>query len=233
MFNLRITAPTYAELQVKISELNAFHNHSIRTTAVHWEGENAFGEKVKGTNIEEVLPKTDVEKYTEVINNLPAEAFKSVLEEVKPVDEIPDHVMAARTKVGKRGRRGPKAETIKIAEDLINEKVQEVLAPQGAGPAIPVFDVPPLPPEITKAPSAPIPASDLIVMAHTKESFRRNIVQIIAGLINTKKVTQEYVAALNEYFEVKQLWEVFEYPEKVTQLFDNFVKAGIITEVQA
>lgn len=67
--------------------------------------------------------------------------------------------------------------------------------------------------------------------AHTLDSFRSNLVVTMATLVNDKKITQEYVKTLNDYFGVKEIWEIFEAPEKVKELYENFCEVGLIERI--
>lgn len=76
-------------------------------------------------------------------------------------------------------------------------------------------------------PMPPVPTPG----GHTFETFRANLVNVIATLINEKKIDQTYIKQLNEYFQVQELWQIFSDESKVRELFENFASSGLIVKV--
>lgn len=122
----------------------------------------------------------------------------------------------------------PVAQVVQVPIPQVTLEV--VQAPPGHIPTLvtPTY-VPPTPPAI--APVIPMPTNPAAIGGHTIETFKNNLVSIIARLINEAKITPEYVAQLCTYFKVGQLWEIFGDDTKVQQLFDNFVECGFVVKV--
>jgi hypothetical protein len=78
---------------------------------------------------------------------------------------------------------------------------------------------------------APLPLPPVTPGGHTFETFRANLVNVIASLINEKKIDQSYIKQLNEYFQVQELWQIFGDESKVRELFENFSASGLIVKV--
>lgn len=74
-------------------------------------------------------------------------------------------------------------------------------------------------------PDGPVPS------AHTLETFRANIIPVMSGLVRDKKIDQAYVEQLKDWFKVKEIWHVRDNEQQLAELFNNFVKAGLITRV--
>jgi hypothetical protein len=101
--------------------------------------------------------------------------------------------------------------------------------PQAIEPAVPASIQPPVT-HPTYNNDSPIPTSNK--QAHTLETFKGNIVNVLANLVKDGKITQEYVEALKVHFEVAELWQVFGDESKVEELFVNFCNMGLITNVE-
>ena len=85
---------------------------------------------------------------------------------------------------------------------------------------------------IVEAPkvAAPAPAPTLnLTGGHTVETFKNNYAMIVAQLITDKKITQEYVNQLKDYFNVNEIWEIND--EQKENLFTSFVSFGFIQSV--
>ena len=67
--------------------------------------------------------------------------------------------------------------------------------------------------------------------AHSLITFKNNLTSILAQLINENKITQEYIAQLQEYFEVKHIWSITDTESQAIELFDLFVNHGFLTKV--
>lgn len=67
--------------------------------------------------------------------------------------------------------------------------------------------------------------------AHSFQTFKANIVPLMAQFMNEKKIDQAYIEALKAHFQVKEVFEIFFDDTKMTQLFEGFVEHGYITKV--
>lgn len=67
--------------------------------------------------------------------------------------------------------------------------------------------------------------------AHTLASFTDNLVQVLAQLINEKKINQDYIQQLCEHFQVKNIWNVTASGVKTRELYDSFGEFGFITKL--
>lgn len=67
--------------------------------------------------------------------------------------------------------------------------------------------------------------------AHDLASFQKTLIQSLAKLVQDKKITQDYVNELKAYFQVKEIWDVANDPNKISQLFEQFCSVGLITRV--
>lgn len=103
--------------------------------------------------------------------------------------------------------------------------VEQVVTPLQTTPvAIPATPAIPV-----STPMAPVFSNKY---AHTFDSFHKNLVTVLANLINDGKITREYVTVLNGYFKVGELYEIFTNQEQVKELYDNFCDAKLIERVQ-
>lgn len=131
-----------------------------------------------------------------------------------------------------RNRKGVDRNLLNQVEQelIIKAKGQQAAAftPPPIAPVIPNISAPSMTPTAPAMPPMP-QAAGSILQGHTLETFKSNLVPIVAELINTKKLTQDYVAQLNQHFGVTQLWMVMNDENKVTELFNNFVKYELVT----
>ena len=106
--------------------------------------------------------------------------------------------------------------------DAIKSVVSDKLTPEVASPVV------------QPVPVAPSPLNAANVFAHTFQSFKvpNNLTATIAALLVQGKITQEYVSQLNAYFKVNNLWELYSHEDKLLELFEQFVKLGLITKVE-
>lgn len=118
------------------------------------------------------------------------------------------------------------------------------LAP--AAVAVPVFQQPVPTPQLVVAPpvqaSQPAPAApaqyenipipqNTTKPAHSFETFRANFIPVLAELIRSQAITQEYVEQLKQHFQVAEIWDVKSDDAKARDLFENFCAHGLITKV--
>lgn len=101
---------------------------------------------------------------------------------------------------------------------------QPVAPPQVFAPVV-------VAPPVEVAAPAPTPMAS-ITPAHTLATFKNNLTELLAQFINEGKINQEYIASLCAYFEVKDIWNVLASEKKCIELYESFIKAGLITEVQ-
>ena len=78
--------------------------------------------------------------------------------------------------------------------------------------------------------ATPLP-QPVIGSGHTLETFTSNIVVVVADLIEKGKITHDYVRQLCGFFEVGEIYEVFNDSAKARQLFEEFAKNGLIVKV--
>lgn len=138
-----------------------------------------------------------------------------------------------------RSRRGIAAEVI----DQVEAQSKMGTVPTvPATPAAPPFVAPVLaavpPPIAQPAPIAapvyeniPVPPPQVTKPAHSLETFKANFIATIAGLVNTGKVTQEYIRQICDYFKVAEIYMVMKDDVKTAELFNTFCEAGLITRI--
>lgn len=78
--------------------------------------------------------------------------------------------------------------------------------------------------------ATPIP-QPIVGSGHTLETFKANLVIVIADLIEKGKITHDYIRQLCGFFEVAEIYEVFNDTAKAAQLFEEFAKNGLIVKV--
>lgn len=125
-------------------------------------------------------------------------------------------------------RGGIEAPTLSVAPAAVNVPV---VPPTTVKVAMPSFQA------VAPVVVEPTPAYENIVVpdggrpAHSLITFKNNLMLIIAGLINEGKITQEYIAQLKTYFQVKEIWNIIGSEKQSTELFDVFCNAGFLTKV--
>lgn len=67
---------------------------------------------------------------------------------------------------------------------------------------------------------------------HSFETFKNNLMLVLAELIKAGKIDQKYIEELKAYFQVKEIWNILADNLKCVELFNTFVKVGLITEVK-
>lgn len=65
----------------------------------------------------------------------------------------------------------------------------------------------------------------------TLETFKANLVPVFADLMHQGKIDQAYVDTLTTYFKVDQIWQIMSDDKKVSELFENFCGAGLLTRI--
>ncbi|MFM6929437.1 MAG: hypothetical protein ACKOX6_13295 [Bdellovibrio sp.] len=104
---------------------------------------------------------------------------------------------------------------------------------------IPTFQAPP--PVAAVAPVQATPAQDYsnvqvpqgVRPAYTLSAFKNNLTVLLASLIDQGKIDQAYIKQLEEYFRVKQIWNVTGDEKKSIELYQMFgsPEVGFITMV--
>lgn len=67
--------------------------------------------------------------------------------------------------------------------------------------------------------------------AHTLQTFTNNLTDVLAQLINEKKITKEYIESLCKHFNVKYIWNVLGNATQIRELYDSFGQYGLITKL--
>lgn len=67
--------------------------------------------------------------------------------------------------------------------------------------------------------------------AHSLQTFKNNLMMLVAQLIPQGKITKEYLGQLCAYFQVENLWEILASEVKCVELYNTFGKLGLITMV--
>lgn len=91
-------------------------------------------------------------------------------------------------------------------------------------------------PVATPSQPAPVAYENIVVPQYTKpahsfETFKNNLMVVFAELINEGKIDHKYVEELKAYFQVKEIWNILADNLKCIELFNTFVKIGLITKV--
>lgn len=66
---------------------------------------------------------------------------------------------------------------------------------------------------------------------HSYATFKENLPNIVAQLINEGKLTQEYIAKLCTYFNIKHIWNVLASEAQCLELYNSFGQWGYITKM--
>lgn len=103
----------------------------------------------------------------------------------------------------------------------------------------PTVEAPVSAPQVTATPTATPVAQPVTTQAapvlpqmtggHSLQTFCDNFPMVLAGLINEKKLTQEWVNSLNAHYGVTEIWTLNN--EQKAQVFDLFVQNGLIQKV--
>jgi len=215
MFQLIIEGETFEDIMVNLRE--EFYRY------------NNKNQEVVEQVVVEVCPPGEVVYSTPPVSTLDA-ATRPDDEDVNGIkwDKRIHASSKAKMKDGTwRKRRGVDSAKVKEVEGEQN-KVEEVAIPQ-----VPLVAPAPLPDKIDASPTAvmspPIPV--FTAGGHTLETFQANLVVVIADLIEKGKITHKYVRQLCDFFEVAELYEIFNDKDKASQLFEEFVKNGLLVKV--
>lgn len=143
-----------------------------------------------------------------------------------PYDQRIHSASKATTRDGAwRYRRGIEEETIaKVEAELRGEAPP---APIAAPVEAPAFQ----PQPNIVVPVAPPPPPMDIKPAHTFETFKAQMIQTIADLVDAKKINAEYLQLLKNHFKVAEIWDLRKDDSKCLELFQGFVDNGLITKV--
>ncbi len=98
-------------------------------------------------------------------------------------------------------------------------------APAAPQPTVP-FTVPPS--IVTPVAPAP-PVQAPVTSAHSLSTFSAQFVPTLSHLVAEGKLTNEYVAALKNYFKLEQIFDANE--QQKAEMFETFVAAGLLTKV--
>lgn len=96
-----------------------------------------------------------------------------------------------------------------------------VAAPPLVIPTAPSIAIPVAPPP------APIPIQ--VTSAHTLATFTAQFVPTLSHLVSEGKLTSEYIAALKNYFKLEQIYDAT--PAQISEMFETFCTAGLLTKV--
>lgn len=169
-----------------------------------------------------------------------------------PWDErIHAHTKATKTDGSWRTRRGVEPSLVTAIELELKAQAgpsQPVTSPSmippvpASSPIPAVSQTPVAPAEVQPAPQAqtmvavPVSPAPVVVappppmptmgMVHTLQTFKANFTQVLAQLVNEKKINQDYINTLKTYFGVEQIWECNE--TQIEQMFEGFVTAGML-----
>lgn len=108
--------------------------------------------------------------------------------------------------------------------------VPPAVLPNFAQPVAPPVEV--AQPVAVQPSYAAIPAPTTVLPSHSINTFKANFMEVIAKLIEDKKIDQAYIQQLCQYFQIKEIWNVLGDELKLYQLFDVFVQAGFFTKVE-
>lgn len=228
-YRVSIIAETPEELQKKIAALLDKGVFATRLTTDHGL------ESLKTLNLQ------STEEDDDTLEDVPSPFATAPSSEGVELDQqgIPwDKRIHAKTKTK------VKDGTWKIARGVTDEEANKVLAelrktssyrPAPVAAPAPVVVTAPAPaPQVqaTLATALPVMGAPLPQMhtgGHTLETFNQNFPMVITGLINEKKIDQNYLNQWKQYFNVQEIWQTS--PEQKAVLFDQFVQYGFIQRV--
>lgn len=67
--------------------------------------------------------------------------------------------------------------------------------------------------------------------AHTLQTFTNGLTEILAQLINEKKIDKAYIESLCKHFNVKYIWNVIGSGNQIKELYEAFAQYGFITKL--
>lgn len=68
--------------------------------------------------------------------------------------------------------------------------------------------------------------------AHTLNTFKANLMEVFAVLINSGKINTEWINEMKKNLEIKEIWNLLGDEGKLIQVYDNFCKYGLITRIE-
>lgn len=98
-------------------------------------------------------------------------------------------------------------------------------APAALPPMVPQMAAPFIATPVAPAPPPPFQ----VTSAHTLATFTEQFVPTLSHLVAEGKLTNEYVAALKNYFKLEQIYDA--NPTQIGEMFETFCKAGLLTKV--
>jgi hypothetical protein len=111
-------------------------------------------------------------------------------------------------------------------------------APTLAPPPVPTSHVPmpafpemPATPPLAALPPLPQPQALPTNGVYTFESFKANLVLLIADLVNKGKITQQYVGQLNQHFGTREIAEVVHKDAQARELYELFAQLEFIVKL--
>jgi hypothetical protein len=114
---------------------------------------------------------------------------------------------------------------------LLQPTVQQV-APPVFPSAQPAFSSPPQQPVATAQPSYQnIAIPQTTKPTHSIDTFKAQFVPTLAKLVMSGQLTQDYVQQLKTYFKVNEIFDLKTNDAAMTEMFNTFVQAGLITGV--
>jgi hypothetical protein len=213
----------------------------------HLQELNGFGEaetvvvKTSSVDSEEVEEIEEMEEVQSPFVSTPPELNTNSHEVLSHTDVDSEGIpwdsrihASSRAKVGNgtwRLQRGSDKNTVaKVKAELLNRvPVVRASAPLAEVPPViqapaPVAEKPP----VIQAP-APAPLPQMNHSGHTLDTFKTNFPLILGTLISEKKIDQNYVNQLKDFFKVEEIWMVND--EQKTMMFDQFAQYGFIQKV--
>lgn len=124
-----------------------------------------------------------------------------------------------------------KSEHTEVASPAIPQQVPNS-QPIAATP-VPLTVVPPvmasMPASIPQPVAPPPLPPQPVTFAHTKETFREQLIPTLAKLTEIGKLTEAYITQLKGHFGVDQIWKLT--PEQTDTMFESFVQHGLLTRI--
>jgi hypothetical protein len=96
---------------------------------------------------------------------------------------------------------------------------------------MPAFPEMPATPPLAALPPLPQPQALPTNGVYTFESFKANLVLLIADLVNKGKITQQYVGQLNQHFGTREIAEVVHKDAQARELYELFAQLEFIVKL--
>lgn len=155
-----------------------------------------------------------------------------------------DRIHASSRSLNKDGtwryKRGVEDAQIRQVEQELVGKARGIQAQEMVSlPPIPVVPplqpVAPVIPEVPQAPVAPpaIPMPSPVAAipnAHTAETFRNNLIPVLAKMVKDGKLTQDYINTLKQHFGVDEIHKVTD--AQADEMFSMFVHYGMLAKAE-